>query len=431
MNQQEEQYNESATPLIDSGEYNHIEKKHHPINLNITQLKEVRDILNDGVCTMVVCNLLAHPTVSYSRDKSRTIPKKYNKHQYSTYKIIKAIDRLEELGYVYNHISEYVYNADVEEIQQSYVEATPLLHHHFGKKGKNVTKSQKNYTLDTQVILLKDKTGKLVDYTDNVMTREARKIIQDYNKAASDHDIALDGVKFDVILRSHYKEDFSSYGRLFAMGNSHQNLKKKERTRLTINGEATAECDYRNLHLKMIIDHYKLWDYVSDDNDLYSLPLTKEQQKNPENRPLIKLMVMTLLNNKSRWESIRAFNYKVMKEDISLGDFHSGENVMQAIERGLPFIFGNPQIMQNMYSSVRPMAAFLQNLDSKICKDVIRCCKEMNVFVLPVHDSFITKLSDADIVGKVMGDSYRRIMGTRNIVACSVTVDGNTWNTTY
>ena len=130
----DETYNDSCSPSLTEGYYTKERIHIFPLNLNIKQLPNVKNILGDDIETMLVCNLLAKGKVSYSRDNSVTIPKKYNKYSYSNYRILKAVDRLVNKGYVYSHISEYKYNADYEEIEQSYIQATPLLKATFDKR---------------------------------------------------------------------------------------------------------------------------------------------------------------------------------------------------------------------------------------------------------------------------------------------------------
>lgn len=404
------------------------------INLNIKVCdgikKDIKDKKDNEVRGVVIANLLAKTTVRYSRNTSKTIPKKYNRLSISNYKIVKCIDTMEQEGLVATSTAKYVMNADYEDIEGSSVTATPLFFSMFDKY-KNKSKSKQSYRQDAQTVLLKDRTGELLEYKDNDYTRNLRLELKNINNYAQTFDVKSKGEEMDIFLRAHHKVDFNSYGRCYAMGNSHQNMKKEDRLDMTLNGEPVGEIDFSSLHIRMLLDMYKLGDCVSIDEDIYLLCVPDEMKHNPKNRSAVKRMVNVMLNAKSRHSAILAFNKAIRDGREDKADFSDGEHIMQCIENNLSFVFKHPAIVQNMFSGVDPMAATLQYRESKICRLILNRTRELGIPTLSVHDSFICQTKDINDVCKVICDAYREIMGTCRLVPLSVSVKDSNWKVSY
>lgn len=392
--------------------------------------KEIREEKDHEVRGIIVANLLAKGTIRYSRNTSLTVPKKYNNLMISNYRIVQCIAKMEKEGLLTTKTTEYKLNAEYDEIEGSTIAATELFYSKFDKY-RNKAKSKQSYKQDNQTVLLKDSNGKLLDYKDNDYTRGLRSELSEINNYTQNFNIQVQGEDLDIFMRSHHKINFNSYGRCYAMGNSHQNMKKEDRLNITINNNPVAEIDFSSLHIRMLLDMYKLGDCISLDDDIYLLCVPAEMRNNAKNRNAVKRMVNIVLNAKTRHTAIYAFNKAVSEGKEDKADFRDGEHIMQCIEENLAFLFKHPAIMQNLFSGVDPMAATLQYRESKICRLIMRRAKELNMLVLSVHDSFICCINDINDVCKVMGDAYREVMTTDRLVAMSVSVKDDSWKVKY
>jgi hypothetical protein len=82
--------------------------------------------------------------------------------------------------------------------------------------------------------------------------------------------------------------------------------------------------------------------------------------------------------------------------------------------------------MQNMHSG-KPLAAVLQKRERDIALEIMSVCKQLGFFVGCVHDSFFAESSNAYLLAKIIGDSYRKEMNTTNGVSVSVVMKDKTW----
>jgi hypothetical protein len=396
--------------------------------LNIKTSRTVRalaDKLNTNYideCCVIISNLLTSKKVSYSRDSSITEPKKYNKKGISNYKIMRAIDCLVNLGLVDNYISKQSFNNDYLK-ELSHIEPTQLFIDMFASP-ENIKYSKQSLVKDRQPVILKDKEGNKIEYKDSPYTKALRDQLTEYNVFASGFLVECKDSIMSTSLDAHHKHSFTEYGRLF--GASYQTIPKGDRTMLTIDGRTTIEMDYSNMHFRMLLDMYLLSDYVKDDDDLYSLPLSLEQQKNPNNRTMIKLMFNMMINCTSKQKAIQALQGKINKDFLSMGSFDSVASIYKSLELAFPFIFENKAVMANIYSG-KPLASLLQNREVAITKDIISTCRAIDMLVMPIHDSYATEVGHNLLLMKIMGDAYRKEMRTSKKVNIKVILGSEEW----
>lgn len=106
---------------------------------------------------------------------------------------------------------------------------------------------------DSEVLILKDGKGDLIDYEDTSDTNSLRSSIADANTFMSSQSITLNDQQLDPIRmrRIFNQSSWERGGRLYC--SAWQNKSKKERGQLQINQHATVERDYSGLHMNGVV----------------------------------------------------------------------------------------------------------------------------------------------------------------------------------
>jgi hypothetical protein len=157
-----------------------------------------------------------------------------------------------------------------------------------------------------------------------------------------------------------------------------QNLPKKERKNLLMDGSPVSERDYSSLHLRIL--HGLLGKELQEDP--YEFPgLSRETGK--------KLM-MILLGSPDKTVVTRAVNRWLSPEERPL----------------LPgFIEKNKTISQFFCCG---FATILQKRDSLLAEDIIRDFTKREIPILPVHDSFVVPEKHQDLLEETMISTWMR-----------------------
>ena len=198
-------------------------------------------------------------------------------------------------------------------------------------------------------------------------------------------------------------------GRLYAgltiFGLNYQNVPSEMRRTIMVDGSSCVELDYSALHINILyaqkgLSLGRVDPYACGDARL---------------RPLVKKALLILINAQSR----EVVLYKLeewRKELLAASDLTSREQeakdaflccgdldkLLTAIERK------HTPIADQFYTGV---GLRLQNIDSQIALAVVSHFSDLDVPVLPVHDSFIAPKAYADELRQVMLDEYCRICG--------------------
>ncbi len=185
-------------------------------------------------------------------------------------------------------------------------------------------------------------------------------------------------------------------GRLYskASGDSYQNMKKKYRSRMRINGEPVVELDLRASFLTIL--------YALHGSEIGSDPYTFCDLP----REVVKTWInMTLGYDRfhSQWPADTAAE---MKEDngFDLNGNYPIENVRAAVLEEHPILAGwirSPYRWQH-----------LQYLESAAIIDAVEMlCLQHNVAVLPLHDAILVPSSKVPIATTVLRDTFRARVG--------------------
>lgn len=276
------------------------------------------------------------------------------------------------------------------------------------------------YTDSADCIRLKDAEKKLKDYKDTPSIIEMRKSLTKWNSFLTEnHHIDLllpdseietlyekNGEDLDAIF--HEEKDspqfvdferirlyrvfnngsFKEGGRFY--GGWWQQIPSEKRQFITINGRATSEYDYSNLHPAMLYADAGL-PLAGDAYEIDGIEPTKH------NRKLIKTTFLKLINARK------------------------GQRIESPSPSSLPSGWSWPALREAIIAKHEPIAEHfrsgaglrLQKRDAEIAQTVMNRMMERNILALPVHDSFITYHETRGILQEEMRRAYQEHMGKK------------------
>jgi hypothetical protein len=333
---------------------------------------------------------------SYSRSRGfYDVPARYRATDYGYETVVGAVDRLVAAGVLVEHRKQP--QATYATGWQSSFIGSPELYWVADlpafERGK------------TDAIKLKDKTGKLIDYPETRRTSADRKITAAINARIRNAAIALtaptiadqnaNAIRFLTdddhgphTVYTDKTELYRVYNGAWTLGGRYyggwwQNVRSDDRKHFTIDGEATVEEDYPQLHPRLLYAHAG----QQLDGDAYEIA--------GWDRKLCKRAFNVLVN---------AGNFFEAKAAVAAyaGDDRSALALIEAIK------IRHFRIRKLFHSG---MGLRLQNLDSEMAKTVLTEMTLGNgIVVLPIHDSFIVPVTHHDLLKSVMHDAFEKVV---------------------
>lgn len=262
---------------------------------------------------------------------------------------------------------------------------------------------------DKETIRLKDASGYLTSYKDDMQTTAMRDGLRRINQIlkttsigsarpplpASDFEEGHEPVSAPLY-RVFNNGTFEQGGRFY--GGWWQNAKRHFRPMITLNHETTIEADFKGLHPAILFARQRL----SIPVDPYSL--VEGVEGDPTLRDFAKTTFMALLNaGKGCTEEPR--NFDSHRYQMTGKQFRAK---VKAAFPMLPGIFGSG------------IGVHLQREDSDIAELVMLHFVDQGIPILPIHDSFIVAQRHRDELVQVMQDRFREIYGQ----SIAITVKG-------
>ena len=177
-----------------------------------------------------------------------------------------------------------------------------------------------------------------------------------------------------------------------AYGALHQNLPKKMRPFIRINGQPTKEIDYKAFHPLMLY-HLKGIDYLEDPY------LVCEGQAMRDTYKAVQLVAINAINVKKAYGGIRD---ELEKRGIPIPQ--RKRPLVSLVKR---FIEAHRPIAEYLFSDV---GIVLQNIDSNIMNAILVRLMDHGVLGLSVYDSVIVQQQHEDLLRAIMVEKYRRVM---------------------
>lgn len=180
-----------------------------------------------------------------------------------------------------------------------------------------------------------------------------------------------------------------------------QNISKELREHVVIDGMPSVELDYSGLHLRML---YHREGKSMGGKDPYEFPGHPDLDCL---RPATKKLSLIAINADSRRSALKAFTNSVKDEGWKLPERYRIPQLLDIFEAR------HDAISRHFYSDA---GIKLQRLDSDIAEQIMIELAVIGKPVACVHDSFVVKDADQELLHEVMMAAYRDKLGQEPIV---------------
>ena len=337
--------------------------------------------------------------IHYSRNKNAyTGQKRYRGKEYTYAFVPSAVDCLEELGVI--------------EHQRAFPCAPMAGSYGYQSRFRLVPDAGlilPKYCCDPfETVRLKDASKRLVDYPETDRTLRMRRETYEINEALCSIEIELESeacvrrgphifcqtgnlddnlqpkcVVINPARNSVYRVfsngKWNLGGRLY--GGWWQNVPSSERTNIHIDGFATVEEDYQQLHPRL------LYHFVDKEpiGDAYTI--------DGWDRPLCKRSFNIAINARTEFAAIGAIQNLV-----------GGPGARECATKLLGAIKNHHRPIERFFHT--GIGLTLQHIDSQMASHVVRSMLKQGIVCLPIHDSFIVRAGNQSQLLEVMEEAY-------------------------
>ncbi|MDA9319786.1 hypothetical protein N9Q65_02655 [Candidatus Thioglobus sp.] len=389
----------------------HIKRRDNPMRIHTAKLKKSLSLVLLNLYSLHKVNRKKY--VAYPRNPGGFERTRYKKHNVGFDVFKNVIDTLDELGYLESHLGYYIKeigigknsrmraNISLIELFKEYKLAPVMVERE---------KSEEVIILKSVNILEDKKKDKfVVDYEDTEQTNQMRDNLHSINALLDSRWIDLEvsdkvyeeiaeetekkknrsDIDFNrkLLKRVFNNNSFEDGGRFYH--GWWQEISKEYRKNITIDGKRTVEVDYSSIHFRIL---YAEQGIDIGDKDPYIIEGYEDR------RDEIKLALNIILNAETKNKAIYAiFNH----DDIDI-DKKTAKDIYKKLEEE------HPKIKQ-YFGSGRGIK--LQYKDSQIAEQVMLNLARDNIVCLPVHDSFIVRLSHQIDLHEEMDKAFKDIVG--------------------
>lgn len=351
--------------------------------------------------------------IAYSRNPGGFQRTRYKRHNIGFDVFVKVVDTLEELGYIENHLGYYdkVFKIGKRSRMKANLSLIELFDEHTLAPVMVQREAVEEVIILKSVSILEDnkKDKYVVDYEDTEQTNKMRENLQTINALLDSRwvDLNVSDEVYEKIAEETEKKknrsdiDFTRKKLKRVFNNNSfedggrfyhgwwQEIPKRFRKHITIDGKRTVEVDYSSIHFRIL---YAEQGIDIEDKDPYIIEGYESK------RGVIKLALNIILNAGTKDKAINAI-YKHDKINI---DKETAKDIYKRLEEE------HPKIKQ-YFGSGRGVK--LQYTDSKIAEQVMLNLARDNIVCLPVHDSFIVRLSHQIDLNEEMDKAFKEIAG--------------------
>jgi len=327
----------------------------------------------------------------------------------------KVVDVLEILGYISNHMGFYDNRFNFG--KNSRMQATSRLTGLFDEYKLAPVMIQREECEEVIILksvgLLNDKKHKFrVDYEDTEQTNQMRENLHSINSLLDSRwiDLNVSDETYEEIAKETEKKknrsdiDFTRKKLVRSFNNNSfvdggrfyhgwwQEIPKQYRKYITIDGKRTVEVDYSSIHFRIL---YAREGVDIGDDDPYVIEGYEDR------RSVVKIALNIILNAESKDKAINA----IYKNDRLNTNKETAKDIYKRLEERHPKIkkyFGSGEGVK------------LQYIDSQVAEQVMLNLVKDNIVVLPVHDSFIVRMSHQIDLHEEMDKAFKDIVGVES-----------------
>lgn len=347
---------------------------------------------------MVACSLIAEEATTamplrYSRSqKNYAYFQRFEGDELMTYRlVVSAADWLIANGYAEGHTGIW----DLH--RQSILRATPKLM----ALTHLVDQSRRQGAMLRDEIVLRDKDGHSIGFTDTDEIRQMRQQLKTINAFLANQRYFRDGVEMYVPpVARVFNQNFRRGGRLYHQGSSYQQMRKADRARIEMlldDGTVTpmAELDFESLHMTLL---YQRAGKRRPDGDLYALK--------GFSRSLAKVATLVAINadgtETGAISEILAGNPDLCEEN---GINHRSPSAIRAaVEKLIAAIKRKHWRIAEFFGS--GAGAELMRTDSDMAVEImLEMISRTGLCPLVVHDSFLVPVEYLPVLQEVMASA--------------------------
>ncbi len=278
----------------------------------------------------------------------------------------------------------------------------------YESKGENYREGNQNLSI---IPFLKEYKPNNVTNIVNNVTNNSNITFPDYNVSNNDTFSLLRWIGAKRRLNSNLhcvfnRGKFSCGGRFYGAGNSYQYIKREKRKTITIDGKKTVELDFHAMHISMLYAEAG----IQYNDDPYLAVINNE-----ELRPLLKQLLLTMINAKTKGEAIKAFNWELYRLSNKDNLSPEEEKLLAAFRKYNLDIDRTVDDFKAVHSAIgdsfcSDAGVYLMNRDARIIRQVIMYFIGKEISCLPVHDSVITAEEHEEELKRVMEEAYSQEM---------------------
>ncbi len=355
--------------------------------------------------------------LAVSRTSGEYSNKRYNTRNIGYRVFIKIFNVITKLKYIEYHPGHY--DPITASGNRSRVRANTKLIKCF--KSYSISTAMITNDKDEETIILKKSKDEsinpnrkdLVDYIDNPTTNKMRSNLEEIN-ALLDRtwlDIEISDKEHTKLNKALDKKpdknpiDFTRRKLRRIFNNSSfenggrfyhgwwQEIPSAYRKYITISGKRVEEEDFSGIHIRML---YAFEDIEIGSEDTYLI-----EGFGRKYRDQVKVALNTIINAKTKKEAIYSIN-----SELTLPKNKSAQDIFNQLE------LKHPKISKYFATGI---GIELQYLDSQIAEKVILRLARDNIVALPVHDSFIVRMSHINDLKDEMNKAYEEVLTTEAI----------------
>jgi len=403
----------------------HIKNRDNPKRIHTAKLKKSLSLLLLNLYSLHKVNRKKY--VGYPRNPDGFQRTRYKKHNVGFDVFKNVVDTIGELGYLESHLG--FYDKEFGRGMNSRMRANISLIELF--KEHKLAPVMVQREIVEEVIILKSvnilednkKDKFVIDYEDTEQTNQMRDNLHSINALLESRWVDLEvsdkvyeeiaeetekkknrsDIDFNrkLLKRVFNNNSFEDGGRFYH--GWWQEISKEYRKNITIDGKRTVEVDYSSIHFRIL---YAEQGVDIGDKDPYIIEGYEDR------RGEIKLALNIILNAETKNKAIYAiFNH----DDINI-DKKTAKDIYKKLEEE------HPKIKQ-YFGSGRGIK--LQYKDSQIAEQVMLNLARDNIVCLPVHDSFIVRLSHQIDLHEEMDKAFKDIVGIKSKRKKKTTVVGS------
>lgn len=274
------------------------------------------------------------------------------------------------------------------------------------------------------VIKLRDKDKVDKPFKITTQMKVKKDLMQTYNNMFHGVVVKVNDTKHYIQLNKIYNLNFTRGGRSYMINGSFQNMSRKDRAKSVLDyGDGIehklCELDFKALHPSILYTREGI--LLEDTFDPYDVPNLKGFDKE-QYRSVCKLALLILINASNYEASVAALKYRLILDrlpdegktadypdihDKLNGSDHDYEELSKILIKALKD--KNKGIVKYFHSGE---GANLMRIESDVMDNIIDHFLDIQVIILPVHDSAAIQEDYVDELYETMRQSYYKVLGT-------------------